>query len=35
MLLAREMFDLGSREEKWAGKLPLKSDKVQPQNKTF
>lgn len=33
MLLSREMFDLDSKEEKWAGKLPLISDKVQPQNK--
>lgn len=35
MLLAREMFDLDSKEEKWAGELPFKSDKVQPQNKKF
>lgn len=32
MLLSREMFDLNSKEEKWAGRLLLNSDKVQPQN---
>lgn len=33
MLLSREMFDLDSKEEKWAGKLLLISDEVQPPNK--
>lgn len=35
MLLSRDMFDLDCKEEKWAGKLLLNSDEVQPQKKYF